>query len=428
MGNNFVNAGRSANRDQGIANVYMPSFKFFGEHQIKTGADVVHLQYYQNIDRSAIDYEGIDGTVLRAVTFTGTGNVSRANNETSFYVQDSWRATPHLLINLGWRIDRDELLGRSNMSPRGGFGWSPPGVKGVRFSGGFARIFDPTDLRLFVRPLDQSSVTTYFNEAGSVIYGPIQSVYTFGPRVQSPRADIWNVGAERTFRNQLHAQLQLLRRRSSRGFDYESSVPVSEQLPAILNGAPNPGAITAYYQLSNDRQDKYDSAEISVRQPLKGRFEWMFSYTRSRALSNAVLDRSIDQPLTVLNNTGPLPWDAPNRIVSWGYVPTWRKNWALAYLLDWHTGFPFSVQDQYGQLAGSADDHRFAQFFELNMYAERQLTVRGYGLAVRGGLNNITGHQNANIVDNVVGGPTFLHQSGGQARAINFRLRFLGKQ
>jgi hypothetical protein len=49
-------------------------------------------------------------------------------------------------------------------------------------------------------------------------------------------------------------------------------------------------------------------------------------------------------------------------------------------------------------------------------------------LALRGGFNNITGHQNANVVDNVVGGPTFLHQYGGQARALNFRLRFLGKQ
>jgi hypothetical protein len=428
MGNNFSNAARSAGRDQGIANVYLPSFTLLGEHQIKTGADIVHLSYHQNIQRSGVEYEDTDGTVLRAIVFTGSGDVSRDNNETSFYVQDAWRINSRLLVNLGWRIDHDELLGRTDMSPRGGFGWSPPGLKGVRFSGGFARIFDPTDLRLFIRPLDQSSIATYFNEAGAVIYGPVLSVYTFGPRPQSPRADIWNLGAERTLPDHLHATLQLLRRRSSREFDYETGVPAAEQLPAILAGAPNPGAITAVYRLSNGRQDKYDSAEISVRQPLKGRFEWMFSYTRSRAASNAVLDRGIDQPLAVVNNSGPLPWDAPNRVVSWGYLPAWRKNWALAYLLDWHTGFPFSVQDQYGQLAGSPDDHRLVQFFELNMYAERQLVIRGYSLALRAGFNNITGRQNSNIVDNVLGSPTFLRESGGQARAINFRLRFLGKQ
>ncbi len=96
-----------------------------------------------------------------------------------------------------------------------------------------------------------------------------------------------------------------------------------------------------------------------VRQPLKGRYEWMLSYTRSRAISNAVLEHSIDQPLTVSDNSGALPWDAPNRLLSSGYLPTFWKNWAIAYLLDWHSGFPFSVQDQYGQLVGPVDDYRF---------------------------------------------------------------------
>jgi hypothetical protein len=427
-GNNFLHAQRSAKRDQGLANAYLPSFAFGGTHQLKTGADVVHLEYDQNIHRSDINYLGFDGTVVRTVSFNGSGNVSRANNEASFYLQDSWKIGQHLIVDLGWRIDHDQLLAQSNMSPRAGFGWSPSGAKGIRFSGGFARIFDPVDLRQFVKPLDQSSTTTYFSAAGNPIYGPVLSVYTFGPKVVNPRADIWNLGAERAFPKQMQAKLQLLRRRSSRGFNYQTSLSPSELLPSILNGAPNPGSITATYELNNNRQDKYDSVEISVRQPLKGRFEWMFSYTRSRALSTGVFERSIDQPLTVANDAGSLPWDAPNRVVSWGYLPAWRKNWALAYLLDWHTGFPFSVQDQYGQLIGSAGGYRFVQFFELNLFVERQIVARGYVLALRGGFNNITGHQNANVVDNVVGGPTFLHQYGGQARALNFRLRFLGKQ
>jgi len=427
-GDNFLNSGRSANRDQGFAKILLPVFHLVGEHQIKTGADVVHLQYFQDVTRSTIDFDNTAGMTLRTVAFTGSGNVNRSNNETSLYVQDSWRIGPHLIVDMGGRMDHDQLLGRTNASPRVGFGWSPPAAAGIRFSGGFARIFDPTDLRLFVRPLDQSSVSTYFNTAGGLIYGPVLSIYTVGVNVKSPRADIWNLGAERALPKQMQARLQLLRRRSTDGFNYQTSLPASQQLPAILAGTPNPGPLTAVYQLNNDRQDKYDSAEISVRQPLFGRFEWMFSYTRSRALSNAVVDRAIDQPLVVVNNSGSLPWDAPNRVVSWGYLPVFRKNWALAYLLDWHTGLPFSVQDQYGQLVGAADDHRFAQFFELNLFAERQFTLRGYSLALRGGFNNITGHQNANVVDNVVGGPTYLHEYGGQARAINFRLRLLGKQ
>jgi hypothetical protein len=178
--------------------------------------------------------------------------------------------------------------------------------------------------------------------------------------------------------------------------------------------------------LTNQRQDQYDSAEISLGQPLKGRFQWMVSYTRSRAESNAVIERTIDQPLSVALDSGPLPWDAPNRLLSWGYLPAWGRSWAIAYLLDWHTGLPFSIQDPYGQLVGAVDDYRFRQFFELNFFVERQLSIKGYHLAVRAGFNNITGHYNPNVVDNVVGGPNFLYEYGGQARALNIRLRFLG--
>jgi hypothetical protein len=73
------------------------------------------------------------------------------------------------------------------------------------------------------------------------------------------------------------------------------------------------------------------------------------------------------------------------------------------------------------------DQYRFVTFFELNLFVERQLTIRGYRLAVRTGFNNITGHQNSNGVENVVGGPNYLYQYGGQSRALDFRLRYLGK-
>ena len=426
LGNNYENARQDAQRQQGLVNYFLPSFHFWGEHQLKTGGDIVHLDYEQNIIRSGIDYLNNAGATVRAIGFTGPGRLSRANYESAVYLQDSWRARPWLLVEMGWRADQDYVLGRLNSSPRAGFAISPPGMENTRISGGFARIIDPTNLQLFTRPLDQSAISTYFDGSGNVIYGPVVSVFTLGPNLKNPRADVWNLGVERVLPKLLQVKLQLLRRRSSRGFDYENSLPAAEQLPAILAGAPNPGPLTIDYTLTNQRQDQYDSAEITLRQPLKGRFEWMVSYTRSRAASNAVIERTIDQPLSISLDSGPLPWNAPNRLLSWGYLPAWGRSWAIAYLLDWHSGLPFSIQDPYGQLVGTVDDHRFRQFFELNLFIERQLSVRGYRVALRGGFNNITGHSNPNVVDNVVGGPTYLQQYGGQARALNFRLRFLG--
>jgi hypothetical protein len=427
-GNSYSDASRDAVREQGLLNYFLPSFHWFGEHRFKTGADIVQLSYEQNISRSSIDYLNNSGAIVRNIVFSGSGHFNRSNYESAVYFQDSWRVRPWLLAEVGWRADHDRLLNRLNMSARAGFAISPPGMENMRIAGGYARIVEPSNLRLFTRPLDQSAISTYFSAASNIIYGPVTSVFAFNPNMRSPHADVLNLGVDRVLPKQMHVKVQLLRRRFKDGFEYQNSLPVLQQLPAILSGEPNPGPLTALYSLSNHRQDQYDSAEIALHQPLRGRFEWMVSYTRSRTQSNAVIERTIDQPLSVPGNRGPLPWDSPNRLMSWGYLPVIGKSWAIAYLVDWHTGLPFSIQDQFGQLAGPVNDHRLRQFFELNFYVERQLSLRGYRTVARAGFNNITGHFNPNLVDNVLGGATFLRMYGGQARSLNFRMRFIGRQ
>jgi len=427
LGDNYVNTRQAGERQQALTNFFLPPFGWLGTHQFKVGADVVRLDYVQNIQRDPIDYVGLDGGVVRQVDFLGSGALSRSNLENSVYVQDAWKVREKLLIELGLRGDHDLILGHWNPSPRAGFAWSPPGWEKTRISGGVATVYNPTDLLLFTRPLDQYSVSTYFNPDGSIASGPVASVYTAGTNVQTPRATTWNLGAQRQFPKLIQGKVQLLRRTSTRGFSYVNALAANGPVPPDLSFAGIPYPLAAVYELTNRREDTYDSVEVAIRQPLKGRYEWMVSYTRSRALSNAVLDHSIDQPLVVADNTGPLPWDAPNRLLSWGYLPTWWKNWSLAYLLEWHSGFPFSVQDESGALVGVVDQYRFKDFFELNFFVERRLVVRGYRLAVRAGFNNITGHSNPNVVDNIVGSPTYLQESGGQSRALNFQVRYLGR-
>jgi hypothetical protein len=427
-GDYYADSHRDAQRFQGILNYYLPVFHFLGEHQLKTGGDIVRLDYQQNITRNSIDYLNDAGAIIRTISFIGSGQLSTGNDEAAAFVQDSWRVRPWLLMEMGWRADQDRLLDRLNSSPRAGFVLSPPRMDKLRISGSFARIIDATNLQLHTRPLDQSSISTYYDGSGNLIYGPVSAVYTSGKNLTSPRADIWTLEAERTLHKLLQAKVDLLRRRFSRGFDYTNDLPLAEQLPAILTGVPNPGALTADYVLTNQRQDQYDSVEISLGQQLKGRFQWMVSYMRSRAESNAVIERTVDQPLSVSADTGPLPWDAPNRLLSWGYLPAWSKRWSFAYMLDWHTGLPFSVQDAYGQLAGAVDSKRFPEYFELNVFLERILSYRGYRLALRAGINNLTGHFNPTLVDNVLGGATYLAEFNGQPRALNFQVRLLSRR
>ena len=92
--------------------------------------------------------------------------------------------------------------------------------------------------------------------------------------------------------------------------------------------------------------------QVSVRQTFSGQFEWSAAYTHSRATTNAVVDANSPQPLQLVSNLVPLPWDVPNRVLAWAYLPLPWKNWAVSALADMRSGYPFSVRDEGGAVIG----------------------------------------------------------------------------
>lgn len=427
QGNNFLDATRKAGRDQWIANLFLPTFQFRGEHQWKGGIDLDRITYWQDARRTGIEFTTADLVPVRRTIYQGTGTFQRSNFESSIYLQDSWRPRPGLLLELGARGDWDRLLRNWNFSPRAGFAWSPLGERNTKVFGGFARIFDSSSLRLFTRPLDQYAISTYYSPDGAVTRGPALSVYTIeNPNLASPRFHNWNLGVEHEWPRRIQSRVNFIRRRGSRGFTYVNEVLNGAGLPQEFGGYTRP-EFDALYNLSSLRADRYSAVEIAVRQPIRREYEWMLSYTRSRARSNAVVDQSIDEPLLISNNAGPMPWDTPNRWLSWAYLPTPSKTIAISYLMEWRTGFPYSVQEAAGQVAG-VNELRYPAFFELNLHVEKRIRFRGQWWALRVGSNNVTNHKNPNVVNNVVGSPLFGQMFGGQRRSFNFRIRLLGKQ
>lgn len=425
----FIDARREGGRDQWLANLFLPTFQLFGEHQFKGGIDLDRLFYWQDVRRTAVEFTTFDFTPVRRTFYKGDGRLRRNNFEASTYLQDSWRVRPGLLLDLGMRADWDTLLRNWNFSPRLGFAWSPAGRETTKISGGYARIFDSTSLRLFTRPLDQFSVSEYYDAGGGIIRGPAYSLFQIpNPNLASPRYHNWSLGVEHQFPKMIQARGFYIVRRGTRGFTYLNGLNCDcIDIPQQFDGVTNP-LFDAIYTLGTARRDRYDAVELTLRQPIRGQYQWMLSYTRSKARSNAVVDQSIDEPLLIGDNAGRLPWDAPNRWLSWGFLPTPFRNWSAAWLAEYRTGFPFSVQDVNGQVVGAVNELRFPVFFELNLHLERRLGWRGQWWAVRGGFNNVTNHKNPNVVNNVIGSPQFLAMYGGQTRAFNVRVRWLGKQ
>jgi hypothetical protein len=415
-GNAYLDAERRGGRDQILINGFLPSFTLAGSHQVKGGIDLDRVSYWQHAQRTGFENITDTGAILRRTVYEGSGDVCRVNDEAAMYLQDSWRPRTGLSFELGLRADWDNALRRWDVSPRAGVVWAPPGLRDIRIAAGFGRVYDATNLRLFARPEDQVSITTFYQPNGLVDRGPEITQFTIlDRRLARPRHNNWNASIERRWTGAgLSLRADYLRRRGARGFSFnnllEPALP-SERLLALTNG----------------RVDRYDAFTFTARQHIRRQYEWSASYTRSRARSNTVLDVFADETLRVDDNSGALPWDAPNRLIGWGYLPLPRKNWAIALMADYRTGFPYSLYAQDGVVLGPVSAQRYPVFFEANVHLERQFQFHGHRWAFRFGFNNVTNRRNPTSVFDVFGSPYFGQFQGGTGRASNFRIRWLGR-
>jgi hypothetical protein len=100
----------------------------------------------------------------------------------------------------------------------------------------------------------------------------------------------------------------------------------------------------------------------------------------------------------------------------------------LQFLTDYRTGFPFMVTTEDGRVVGAPNSTRFPNYFSLNLALERKFPFRGYLWAFRAGLINALDRDNPNVVNSDFDSPQFKTFGRGQPRAVNVRLRFVGRK
>ena len=424
-GNYFVDSRQHGHRDQFFTNFFARPVRFAGKHQLLIGADAQRLDYNGLYHRTAYEMIGLNGLPLSRTAFTGSGTFDRPNTALASYINDHWQPTERLTVDIGLREDWEELVRQVALAPRVGAAYSLFADGRTKLTAGFGIIHDATNLAVFSRPLDQQPLTTRFTDTGDA-QPPVLTTFLAGRELKMPRYANTSLGAEHDFGHRLSARAEWLRKRGRDGFLYAPIAGTGSVIQPQNLGY----AFGGDYALSNLRRDTYDEEALTVRQSFGDQYEWMASYVHSRARSNAVLDFSVDQPLQALNNFGPMPWDSPNRILSWAYLPVpWMDGkWAVAYLVDWRTGFPYSFVTDSGVVAGSVDAHRFPSNFDLNLHLERRFVFRGRRFAIRAGANNLTAHRNPTAVDNVIGAPRFEQFYGDEGRHFEFRIRFFGKK
>jgi TonB dependent receptor len=416
-GNNFKTSAGRALRLQGIANVYLPPQHLAGRHDLKFGLGLERLDDHQAVTRRPIDILRENGTLFTEIAFTGPAAFDKSNAQFGVYLQDRWSPRDRLLIESGLRFDRDRIVSHTNFSPRVAATYVLTRDRETKLTAGIGLFHDPTNLDFITRPLAGERLQTFFAADGVTPTGaPLPTTFTVNERaLQSPRYINWSVGIERRLPASIFARAEFLERRGARGFVFENTAGST-----LFTGA---------FQLQNTRDDRHDALQISARRVFHGEYEILAAYTRSRTRSSAVLDFTLDNPIFSAQAAGPLPWDAPNQFVSWGFLPAPHfKKWDVGYSAIWRSGFPFSVVNQNQQLVGAPGSHRFPDYLTLNLFLERRFTLRNYNLALRFGFDDLTDHRNPLVVNNNIDSPQFLTFSEFQDRAFTARIRFLGRK
>lgn len=415
-GNYFQRAEARSQRFQFIANLVAPTVRKWGTHEFKFGTDLDHITYVQSFNRHAISILREDGTLSRSVSFPGSPSFDTNNFETDVYGEDHWSVSRHLVLDPGLRLGWGQIVGGTRISPRLAASFVPKARSDTKIVAGVGVYYDESNLDLYTQPLAGTRIDTFYNQAGTTpVRPPVQSVFQIDrSRLRAPWFLNWSVGIERKLPASIFLRMEFIEKRGHYGWTYVNPC-----------AGPN-GCYAGKFILESIRKDRYDAVTVSAQRRFKGGHVIYASYTGSNARSNAVLDFNIDNPYFSHQAGGPLPWDTPNRVVSWGILPLIRQ-FDLAYTLDWRDGFPFSVVNENQELVGPPDRLRFPAYFSLNMALEKRLSLFGFRWELRGGIDDITDRQNPFAVDNNIDSPTFLTYGSIGGRSFTGQVRLLGK-
>jgi hypothetical protein len=399
-------------RNELMANVYLPPLKWLGHHEFKFGAAADFVTLDRHLNRQPVFVESETQTLLRRLDFSVLpGAAVGHNTESGAYVQDRWSLSDRLLLETGVRFDEDTLLHNLSTSPRIA-GTYMVGAN-TKLSAGAGLYHSNTNLELATRDLLGARTDIFFAPDGVTPVGQPITTRFIVPRDQldTPRFFDWSAGIEQKLPFQFYVSANYQEKHGKRVLTYD---PV------------DPSQLLGDFILTNDRSDRYRALELTLKRTFKNVYPIFLSYTRSTARTSASLDFAPDSIAFGRQFAGPLSWDTPNRFVGWGWVP-FIKKFTLGYSLQMGDGLPIFAVNQTQQILPLADTIRFPRVFIATLAAERRFHVFGLYLALRGTLENITNQRNPTAVNNNIDSPNFLTFEGLDHRTFDLRIRFLGR-
>jgi len=418
-GNWWEQIRTTGHRYQGFASVSRANLDWHGTHTIAIGANLSSVDLQQNASRSEIRAMAQDGlTLVRLSEFTGSGKYSVSDTLAGMFVQDSWSINKHLFLQSGLRLDLDRYVERALPQPRVTLNYMPFADDRSKFSVGWGMYSIPLNLSQVGLTMDQHEVdTTYAADGVTPVVNGAVSEFVLGGGWKMPYFAIANASYEQKIGLHTLITLDALARDEHHGLMFQTVTP---------------GQIGSEFLLEAARRDKYRALTVSAKHLFTNGTILFGAYTRSNSSTDFALDPYFGQLYFAAQQAAQLAWDAPNRVVTWGSVPTPIWGMLFAYFYEYRTGYPFNVINQKEELIGPPASERFPYYSSLTVSLEKPFRFSKYIFAVRVAAVNALNRRNPDVVVNNIDAlgavPNFLTFAGGQDRAITARLRFVGKK
>ena len=291
-----------------------------GAHSLRAGADFLYNDLnitFPRATRGSYSFASLasfEKGIYNNSGFTQTfGNsvVPQTNPNLGWYAQDEWKATPKFTLNLGARYDLQFLktiaTDTNNISPRGGFAWTPFTSRRLIIRGSYGLFYDRIPLRALANALLASGNTTELlpSSQASASLSPTQTGAPLFPNVLSslPSEVLLNYTTmDRHIQNAYSEQGSLeieqqLSQKSTLSVSCQHVrgrhllLSINQNVPACVpagnnNGCrPNPG-YGNNSQYSSLADSQYDGLSVSfIQRPVRWG-SYRVSYTYSKALDD----------------------------------------------------------------------------------------------------------------------------------------------
>ena len=331
--------------------------RFAGSHQLTVGMSYEHSTYDGHQSFLPVEIDSVSGMPIKRISFTSPSSFQADQNETAWFVGDQWTINPRFTLNLGVRFDSDTITGSTHAAPRAGFLLAVTTDGKTLLKGGVGLFYDRIPLMVPVFPELPNRTVTVFGQVDSTVFYR----NTINGDLENPRSTSWNLELDRQLLQGLSLRLAYEQRNTTRDFIVS---PASSGTTGVLD-------------LSSTGSDSYREFQVAARYQM-ARHVLNASYVRSRAFGDLndfnQFFGNLEQPVIQPNARGRLSFDAPNRFLFWGTLAApWKLTLVPVYEI--HTGFPYSVQNEFREYVGPRNVTRFPRFSSFDLQITRPLTL-----------------------------------------------------